>query len=115
VLDDIVQIAKGMTLDLMKYIIKRKLHNTPEDRSGSAVYMRLNSKFMFLPENIDYPPDQLLILPYHELYAKDSTSGKYIWLKKLEEFTGKLANETTVLSYQKYIDGRNALIEKYRI
>jgi len=108
VLDDIIQIAKSMTLDVMPYFIKRSSgHNIAPIR---GVNERL-ARFVFAPpvEYLDYSKDQLLILPYYELY-KD-----WIWLQKLEAFTGKSANIATRNSYRRYMDGRVNLVKKYRL
>lgn len=107
VLDDIIQIARSMALDLMPYFVKRSL------RSGaplSGVILRCE-QFVFAPavECLDYPMDQVLYLPYHDLY-KD-----WIWLQKLEAFTGKTSNTATRNSYQRYMDGRVNLVKKYRL
>ena len=109
--DDIIKIGKNKTLDTMKYLIK-KLTNSASGES--SYYEEMIEKYVLFPNDIDYPKEQLLILPYSELSSKDE-SGKFIWLKKLEEFTNKQADTVTLAGYQDYIDGRNNLVKEYRI
>jgi hypothetical protein len=109
--DDIIQIGKGMALDVMKYLIKKLTNRTLEE---SSYYEKMIEKYVLFPNDIDYPQEQLLILPYSELSSKDE-SGKFIWLKKLEEFTNKQADTVTLDSYQEYVNGRNNLVKEYRI
>jgi len=109
--DDIIQIGKGMALDRMKYFINKLTNKLPDE---SADYEKMIEKFVLVPEDIDYPKDQLLILPYSELSSKDE-NGKFIWLKKLEEFTNKQVDAVTLDSYQEYVNGRNSLVKEYCI
>jgi hypothetical protein len=114
VLDDAIQIAKNMSFEAMKYLVKNLVGAELKVPVEEFEYEERLKNFVFLPKDIDYPKEQLLILPYDELFSLDK-NGKFNWLTKLEAFTNKQADEITVNGYQKYIDGRNALIEKYRI
>lgn len=109
-LDDIIQIGKSISMDFMPYFVKR----TAEHRINADIghdYEKRLEKFVVAPEleNMDYSKDQLLILPYYELHRN------WRWLEKLEAFTGKTANTATKSSYQRYIEGRIALLKKYRL
>jgi hypothetical protein len=106
VLDDTIQIGKAMALDALPYFAN-KAAGIPLPPRGYYDYEERIENFVFVPDNIDYPEDKLLLLPYNELY-KD-----WIWLRKLEEFTNRKAGPTIEASYQKYLDGRTSLVTKY--
>jgi hypothetical protein len=111
--EDIVQIAKGIAMENLAYFLSKATttgnfrDRDLENRVGTYMSYMNNSP------SIEYPEDHILFLPYHELHAYKNDA--YVWLKKLEDFTGKTANSATKASYQKYIDGRNKLLKEYRI
>lgn len=114
--EDIIQIGKVLAKHSTDYIFHKKL------TKGGRVRLNVREnedfetrirKYLNLPVDIDYPMDQILFLSYSELV--DCTTNEFAWLKKLEEFTNKKANQVTKDSYQKYIDGRNQLIKEYRL
>ena len=111
--EDIIQIAKGTAMENLAYFLSKEtttgnfLDRDVENRIGT--YM----SYMNISPTIEFPEDQVLFLPYYELYAYKNDA--YVWLKKLEDFTGKTANSATKASYQKYIDGRNKLLKEYRV
>ena len=111
--EDIIQIAKGIAAEHLAYFLSKVtttgnfLDRDVENRIGK--YM----SYMNISLVTDYPMDQVLFLPYNDLHAYKNDA--YVWLKKLEDFTGKTANGVTKGSYQKYVDGRNQLLKEYRI
>lgn len=105
---DIIQIGKGMALDIMRYLIK-----DPSDESELSPYVKMLKKFLTVSDNFDYPTDQLLILPYSDLATVEN--GNFVWLNKLEKFTNTEADATTVNGYLQYVTGRNNLLKEYRI
>lgn len=107
---DIIQIAKRLAVEHLEYFLAKSLGNaTFEDEDADT---RLG-KYLILPQDIDYQMDQILFLPYSEISKQ--VNGEYVWLTKLEEFTGKTANAATKESYQRYMAGRNQLLKEYRI
>lgn len=110
VLDDIIQIGKSMALELMPYFVKRGAGHRIGDIYGVSYQKRLE-RFVFAPavEYMDYSKAQLLVLSFNEVH-KD-----WLWLQKLETFTGKTANTATRSSYQRYVNGRTSLFKKYRL
>ena len=109
--EDIIQIGKGCGIETLQYFLS-KLWDNDERWKNSHFDSRL-MPYMVSQDNIDWPADQLLILPYGAI--ADKIDGEYIWLKKLEKLTGAKANEVTKAAFKKYIDGRAKLIEQYRI
>ena len=63
---------------------------------------------LFCEPNIA-PSSNLLILPYHEIYTKNH-NDYYIGLQKLEDFTGKAANDGLRENYSNYVKGRDTFI-----
>jgi hypothetical protein len=105
---DIIQIAKSVATENLGHFVNRLLGNPTKDTDCDY---RIG-QYLILPKDIDYPADQILFLPYSEI--ANYTDDGYVWLNKLEEFTGKKANAVTIESYQKYIDGRWKLLKEYR-
>ena len=106
--EDIIEIAKALASEHMGHFLNKALGNPTKDTDGDN---RIG-KYLILPKDIDYPQDQILLLPYSEI--ADHVKGEYLWLTRLENFTGKKANAATKDSYQKYINGRTKLIKEYR-
>ena len=111
--EDIIQIAKGIAMEHLAYFLSKA--TTTGNFQDRDVENRIGPymSYMNVSPVIEYPMDRVLFLPYHALYAYQNDS--YVWLKKLEDFTGKTANAVTKESYQTYIDGRNKLVKEYRI
>jgi hypothetical protein len=114
VLDDTIQLGKNMAFEVMKYLTKSLSGVALGAPVESFEYEERLKNFVFLPNEIDYPKEQILILPFNELFSHGD-DGKFVWLNKLEAFTNKQADAVTIDGYQKYIDGRNALTAQYRI
>jgi hypothetical protein len=106
--NDIIEIAKGLTLKHMEDFLNKVLGNTIND----IEFKTRITPYLMLPKDIDYPMDQILFLPYSEI--GNCTDDGYVWLNKLEKFTGKTANAVTKDYYQKYVDGRRTLLKEYR-
>jgi len=107
--EDIIEIGKGLAGDTIEDFLKMSTGNPDVD---SEFYDRIG-RYLTTPDDIDYPQDQLLLLPYHEM--SEQVNGEYVWLTKLEKFTGKTANAVTKAWYQKYVDGRTKLLKEYRL
>lgn len=107
--EDIIQIAKSLAAEHLAYFLS-KATNTPIMQDSDAE-LRIGT-YMNIPPITEYPMDQVLFLPYNELYTYNNDG--YVWLKKLENFTGKSANLVTKSSYQNYVDGREKLLKEYR-
>jgi hypothetical protein len=111
--EDIIQIAKGIAAEHLAYFLSKEtttgnfLDRDVENRIGP--YM----SYMNISPITAYPMNQALFLPYNELHAYKNDA--YVWLNKLEKFTGKTANAITKASYQKYVDGRAKLLNEYRL
>jgi hypothetical protein len=108
--EDIIQIAKSLTMEHLEYFLS-KATDTPCTHDADAD-SRIGT-YMNTPPVTDYPMNQVLYLPYNEI-ATYNNNG-HLWLKKLEKFTGKKANEVTKESYQKYLNGRTQLMKEYRL
>ena len=94
----------------MEYFLAKSLGNTKfEDEDAET---RLG-KYLILPEYIDYPMSNILLLPYDEISKK--INNEYVWLTKLEEFSGKTASAATKESFQRYLYGRNQLLKECRL
>jgi hypothetical protein len=107
---DIIEISKRLAVEHLEYFLAKSLGNvTFEDEDADT---RLG-KYLILPEYIDYPMSNILFLPYGEISKQ--VNGEYVWLTKLEKFTGKTANADTKESYQRYLNGRNQLLKEYRL
>ena len=116
--EDIIEIGKCLAAEQMEYLLAKSVGIPITDPNGNGTdggddRIRKYMSYMNLPESMDYPLDQILLLPYRELYT--NTNGEYTWLAKLEKFTGKTANRATKMSYQQYLYGRAKLIKEYRL
>lgn len=107
--EDIIQIGKSLAIEHLTYFLSKATNCL--DHQDQDAETRLET-YMNLPPITEYPMDQVLLLPYSEIATK--VDDGYVWLKKLEQFTNKKANEITQQSYQNYINGRNELIKEYR-
>jgi hypothetical protein len=107
--EDIIEIGKSVAMVIMGHLLSNAIGNPVSDPDGDAKVAR----FLKLPEHIDYPKDQILFLPYSEISS--ATEDGYVWLNKLEKFTGKTANAVTKRSYEKYVNGRRKLLKEYRL
>ena len=108
--EDIIQIAKSLAMEHLVYFFS-KATDTPCPQDADAD-VRIGT-FMNTPPVTDYPMDQVLYLPYNEIATYNYNS--HLWLRKLENFTGKKANAVTKESYQSYINGRTQLMKEYRL
>ena len=107
---DIIEIAKRLAAEHLEYFLAKSLGNTKfEDEDAET---RLG-KYLILPEYIDYPMSNILLLPYDEISKK--INNEYVWLTKLEEFSGKTASAATKESFQRYLYGRNQLLKECRL
>lgn len=105
--EDIIQIAKAVNAQLMAYLLNKAFGNPVTDADTDFRIW----PYLKLPDNIDYPTENILFLPYSEL--TESVGSRYVWLKKLEDFTGKKINKATDDSFKRYINGRNKLLREY--
>ncbi len=108
--DDVIQIAKSLAMEHLVYFLS-KATDTPCPHDPDAE-LRIGA-YMNTPPITDYPMDQVLYLPYKEIATYKNNS--HLWLRKLEKFTGKKANEVTKDSYQHYLNGRDQLMKEYRL
>jgi hypothetical protein len=114
--EDIIQIGKTLAGHSKEYVFLKNLSKGGRVKFNRKIdedFETRIEKYLNIPTDIDYPMDQILFLPYSEI--ANCVGNEFVWLKKLEVFTGKTANTVTKSSYQQYIDGREKLLKEYRL
>lgn len=98
-------LKKDITQDQIQHILEIWYSwavNTPRE---NRKHIR---SLVFLDPILNSSYEQLLIIPYKEIYTKNN--NKYTGLQKLEDFTNIKANEMTQKNYEKYIKNRDTFI-----
>lgn len=99
-------LKKDITQDQIQHILEiwySRTVNIPRENR------KHNKSLVFLDPILNTSYEQLLIIPYQEIYFKNN-NGEYVGLKKLEDFSGIKANEITKKNYEKYVKDRDIFI-----